>query len=187
MKRLSILCLIFYFALNAAHAEENNYRFDGSFQIGVLNLKGSVGESTIGVGGRFGYHLASILFLDADTLHLPKDPSGYYGETLILGGIRAGQRFEEFGIFAKARTGIINFNRESNAAQLFESTIFPAFDIGAILEIYPSERRKNFFVRLDISDCIIFFNNNVVQGLEGIKHLNVEHNPLFEFGIGFRF
>ena len=168
---------------DAAFAQDDAPKFDGSFQLGVLRLEESVGEAPLGVGGRFGYRFSSRFFLDGEAMHFPEDPSGNFGETLVLGGIRYGKQFDKVGIYAKARAGAIHFGGSSFNWRLSEKS-FPVFDVGAMLEFYPKE---HFFIRLDLGDCIIPFGGAVFQGLNGPVTLETRHTLAMGFGFGFRF
>jgi hypothetical protein len=183
-----ILCILpflaFWEAANMAHAEDLSPRFDASFQIAVLDMREHIGEKPLGVGGRFGYGLTGLVNLDGGLVHFPEDPSGNFGETLGLAGVRIGKRFDTFGVFAKARAGAINFGGRASDLRLSD-TMHPAFDLGTMLEFYA---KKNFFVRLDLGDCIIPFGNTTYPSAEGQPiRLGIKHNLLMEFGLGFRF
>ncbi len=53
----------------------------------------------------------------------------------------------------------------------------PAFDLGGVIELYPSRR---VVVRVDAGDTIIRFNRNGVGDL-------ISHNFQLSTGVGFRF
>jgi len=185
--------LVLFGTVSALYAEENDLKFDGAFHLSGLNLKSSIGEGTLGVGGRFGYRLSSFLFLDAGALYFPEDASGNYGEKLILGGIRVGKQFDGIGLFGKARSGVISFEGKTASLRNYDG-VYPAIDIGIMLEWSRSKtwhgRGKNLFVRVDVGDCIIFFNDTVKleePTISGVKTLGTSHSPLVEFGIGVRF
>ena len=180
----TILSIIVFLAGHTAYAEDDETSFDASLQIAVLDMRGNLGEKPLGVGGRLGYQLTSLLCLDAGLVHFPEDPSGNFGETLGLGGIRIGKRYEKLGVFAKARAGGINFGGRAFNMRLSDRT-HAAFDVGAMLEYYA---KKNFFARLDIGDCIIPFGNTTFRSEEGqLMRLATKHNLLLELGIGFCF
>jgi hypothetical protein len=152
--------------------------------LAVLDTRDSLGEKGLGVGGRFGYRLLPLFFLDGEAVHFPEDPSGNYGETLGLAGIRIGKQYDNFGVFAKLRAGAINFGGRAFHLRLSDKT-HPAFDLGTTLEYYA---KKGFFARLDVGDCIIPFGNTTLLSPEGqLNRLGTKHNLLMEFGFGFRF
>jgi hypothetical protein len=108
-KGISILYIALFLAASTAYAKDDIIGIDGSFQLGIFDLNNSVSEKPIGLGGRVGYYLSSIFFLDAEMMHFPQNPSGNFGETLVLGGLRVGTIFDRIGVYAKARSGMIRF------------------------------------------------------------------------------
>ena len=99
-----ILSLILFWTTNSAFAQDDEFpKFDTTLQVSFLNLNASLGEYPVGIGGRFGYRFSSLLYLDGEALYFPENPSGNFGETLVLGGIRSGMEFYSMGLFGKAR------------------------------------------------------------------------------------
>ena len=77
-----------------------------------------------GVGGRFTYNLTSAIALEAEVTFHPKErgefigglfPPFFFGTQVGgrrvegLFGVKAGKRWEKFGVFAKARPGFMHF------------------------------------------------------------------------------
>jgi hypothetical protein len=185
-KTLFILsCMALFWAASMAYAQDGSLKFDVSFQLAVLDMRGPIGEKPLGLGGRFGCRFSSLLHLDGEVMYFPENPSGNFGETLVLGGIRVGREFYAVGVFAKVRAGMINFGGRDFNLRLSEKT-HPAFDLGVILEYYAS---RHVFLRMDIGDCIIPFGGTPApyQSIYGSKFLGTTHNFLAEFGIGFYF
>ena len=170
--------------LGIAHAQESPARYDASFQLSVLDMREDLGEKPLGVGGRFGYRLSSLLHLDGGLSYFPEDPSGNFGEVLGLGGVRVGKQFESIGVFAKARAGAIKFDGKAFSSRLSDK-VHPAFDLGVMLEYY---MRRSLFVRMDIGDCIIPFRDATYLSPYGeTLSLGTKHYLLAEFGVGIRF
>jgi len=174
---------------------EEDFKFDSSFQLSIVNIN-SIGEKDIGVGGRFGYQFSPVLFLDAGASYFPGGGEGrYYRKTLIFGGVRAGTRIERYGFFVNARSGAIRFEgmgfREKDVSGELHGKTYSVIDIGASLELYRSRETKenplirgnNLFVRIDVGNRIIFFNDAFHNG----NRLGATHNPLIDLGIGLRF
>ena len=112
-----------------------------------------IDEAPLGVYGRF--------FLDFNrNIALDTEATKYSGKTSLLAGLKAGKRFDWFGVFGKARAGTWHFHRAYFAA-----------DIGGVLEYYPS---RHIRVRMDIGDTILFYGGTA---------LGTVHN--FQPGIGF--
>jgi hypothetical protein len=181
--KLFILCIAFLGAAGIACAEEDFPTFDVAIQMPVMNLNGAVGEEPVGVGGRLGYHFSPLLILDGELDYFPENPSGNFGETLGLAGIRIGKEFDRIGVFANVRAGAINFGGGDFSLRLKDKT-YPAIDLGGMIEYY-SER--HLFVRADLGDCIIPFGNTTFLSAYGPKRLGTKHNLLMSFGIGFYF
>ena len=208
---LPVLCL-FCFTLPAfaqgdvTFVGRDNIGVDVSFQFGGARTQMALGDSVAGIGGRVGYYLGSIVFLDAEVLHEPDSfKEGWDKKTIALGGFRFGTIFDDWiGVFAKARagaflyyegtpewpepetsdsTGIRPYNPRPNVNYVKET--YPVIDIGVVVERY---FERNFFVRMDIGDWIIPFGNNEANSAYGHPYrLGTTHNFAFEIGLGFRF
>lgn len=172
-----------------------------------------------GFGGRFGYNLTDNLALEAELELFPKAellsrPDTFNDGNLIQGlfGVKAGKRFEKIGVFGKARPG---FQYASKGDLRFKSnigcpTVFPppagcfettsrnsfAFDLGGVVELYPTKRT---LIRLDVGDTIVRLGARNVAGiLSGPLLLpsfavvigvpaETTHNLQVSAGVGFRF
>src|ERR1041385_6684948 len=65
-----------------------------------------------GFGGAFGYQLSKYFTLEAEGNFFPRDRDLDGGRKVQgLFGVKAGKRFDKFGIFAKARPGFIRYER----------------------------------------------------------------------------
>jgi hypothetical protein len=164
-----------------------------------------------GVGGRFTYNLNRVFSLEAAGYFFPKTcftcrDNGNIIE--VLGGIKAGKRFEKWGIFAKGRPGVVSFSRgEFNVVPASGPPEFPfrfelnrvtsfAFDAGGVVEFYPSKR---IVTRFDVGDTIVHFNSrtfNVLLSDSGTTTFSLlrttapartTHNFQFMASVGFRF
>jgi hypothetical protein len=128
-----------------------------------------------GLGARIGYNLTAHVALEAEVNFFPEAdtfrvPEGFNGGHKIEGlfGVKAGKRFDKFGIFAKARPGFLYESkgdlRERRdvgciaifpaPAGCFETTGKNSFalDLGGVLEFYPSKRT---IIRIDAGDTIV--------------------------------
>jgi hypothetical protein len=179
-----MLSLILFWTGNIVYAQNEEIpKFDVSFQVSFLNMNASLGEYPLGIGGRFGYRLSPLLYLDGEALHFPENPSGNFGETLVLGGIRSGLEFYSMGIFGKVRAGAIHFGGRQFDSRMDDLT-HPAIDLGVIYEYFHS---RHFFVRMDLSDCIIPFGGVSYLDVDGPHDLDTTHNFWLDLGIGMRF
>lgn len=166
------------------------------------------GATEIGLGARFTFNLNRSVALEAVTNFFPNKCSfcGALGDnsgniTQGLFGVKAGKRFQRWGIFAKARPGFVSFSQGDQKYILTNG--FPEFshkrltnfavDLGGVLEFYPS---KHIVTRFDAGDTLIkyrardtnFFNFGPSGGL--IPYTvpgETRHNFQFSAGVGFRF
>ncbi|HJP93318.1 MAG TPA: hypothetical protein VJ875_15275 [Pyrinomonadaceae bacterium] len=164
-----------------------------------------------GFGGRFTLNLNKVFSLETAGYFFPKrcftcNNNGRVTE--VLGGVKVSKRFEKWGIFAKARPGVISFSKgEFNVIEVPSSPSFPfvfkvdrlnsfATDIGGGLEFYPSRR---IVTRFDAGDTIIHFKQRLVNMIAfdpltntfilqpAILPARTTHNFQFIASVGFRF
>ena len=114
-----------------------------------------IDQAPVGAYGRLFWNFTRSLALDAEVTRYP-------GKTIALIGVKAGKRFDRFGLFGKARAGMWHFDRSYLAA-----------DIGGVLEYYPSLRTA---IRIDLGDTVLFYGGTA---------LGTVHN--FQPGIGFSY
>lgn len=164
-----------------------------------------------GLGGRFTYNLNRVFSLEAAGYFFPKRCFGCRNSgriTEVLAGAKVGKRFESWGIFAKARPGVISFSEgEFNVLAIpasitsaipFEINRITSFaaDIGGVIEFYPSKR---IVTRFDAGDTIIHFQRRTTNialfdpttqtfSLVPItRPARTTHNFQFMASVGFRF
>ena len=183
----------------------DNIGLDIAFQLGAVRTQEGLGCGTIGIGGRVGYYLGSIVFIDGGFLHEPINFQGITtSKTAVLGGVRLGTIFDDWiGVFAKARAGMLRLHNHSMEWATETGTgiitpapppnyvsvgkeYYPVIDIGVIVERY---FERNFFVRMDIGNWIIPFGDRVAYSSEhnDYRRAGTKHNFAMEFGMGFRF
>jgi hypothetical protein len=165
-----------------------------------------------GFGGRFTYNLNRVFSLEGAVYFFRKpcldcvDPGRL---TAVVGGVKAGKRFDSWGIFGKARPGVVHFSdvRGAFVTCLSPQCAFPtepfrpkrthfAIDIGGGVEFYPSKR---IVTRFDAGDMIIRFGSHIEDGLRfnqmtfrlepAFFHIpgRIRHNFQFIAGVGLRF
>jgi hypothetical protein len=162
-------------------------------------------RTEIGFGGRYTVNLNDNVALEAETTFFPN--SGRSGEPRATGqavqglfGVKAGRRWEKFGLFAKARPGFISFSGGRLVADPLSSTpIFPVFreerathfaaDVGGVLELYVTRR---WMARFDVGDTVIRYGEqNIAVPLTPpttfTRPQELRHNLQVYAGIGFRF
>ena len=212
-----LLCLCFV----PLHAQSDEKKFEVGGQFSALRVPTSSvttagaafaitesPETNYGFGGRFGYQLSKYFTLEAEGNFFPRDRDLDGGRKVqALFGVKAGKRFEKFGVFAKARPGIIRYERGD---YVFGSgvclAVFPpplgcfrpvartnfAFDLGGVIELYPSKRT---IIRFDAGDTIVHLptRNTAAFQTNGSFLVVVssppetKHNLQAGVGVGFRF
>lgn len=164
-----------------------------------------------GFGGRFTYNLNSVFSLEGAGYFFPKrcfQCRNNGNITEVLGGVKVGKRFENWGIFAKARPGVVSFSQGS--LDIIPTPTFPglpfqleehrlnsfAADIGGVVEFYPSKR---IVTRFDAGDTIIHFKRSerpvfifdpatsTFSAIPFPVRARTSHNFQFMASVGFRF
>mgnify|MGYP003576033174 CR=1 FL=1 len=164
-----------------------------------------------GFGGRFTYNITRIFSVEGAGYFFPKRcfdcVNGGRGSE-ALGGVKVGKRFENWGIFAKVRPGVVSFARGDfdiiatgggGACPFqFENIRVNAFatDVGGVLEFYPSKR---IVTRIDAGDTIMHFGRSVRNRLDFnpatneftlvpfVQPSRTTHHFQFVTSVGFRF
>jgi hypothetical protein len=177
-----------------------------SFGFGV---EGSRPEAGFGV--RFGYNATDDLAFEIEgNFYPPHNPfnfntaSGGY-PIQVQTGVKYGRRFDRFGLFAKARPGVVHFSSVAEVSGYDPFTFegqtffFPNFrfadksyfsmDLGGVLEFYPSKR---ILTRFDVGDTMIRYperDNPSSFTTAPPQRLPAElrHNLQVTAGIGWRF
>jgi len=202
-----LLCL--FSAFDEAHAQAKDApKVEVGVQFTSLILSDSFNNSSEpGFGGRITYNLTNNVALEAQFDFFPNGERfrGFRSGGRIaqgLFGVKAGKRFEKFGVFGKVRPGFTSFSagREelivvSPAPNLVidsrphRETHF-ATDVGAVLEFYPTRR---IVTRFDAGDTIIRYGSTTTTFFDGTTPQafpipgETRHNFQFSAGIGFRF
>jgi hypothetical protein len=178
------------------------------------------GRTEPGFGGRFTFNLNRSIALEAEGNLFPHncrscgggnngDSNGNISQGLF--GVKAGKRFEKWGIFAKGRPGVVSFSQGDSKYVQTGPAVGPAdfpfefrqnrltnfaFDLGGVLEFYPSKR---IVTRFDAGDTMIHYGQRTSSfftssGLTGPLVLvpftlraETRHNFQFSAGVGFRF
>ena len=160
-----------------------------------------------GFGGRLTYNVTSGFALEVQSDFYPREirqfiNNGRAGGRILQGqaGVKAGKRFERFGIFGKARPGIVSFSEAIKVDGLDPVFGFPIFraarknyfsmDVGGVLEFYPSPR---IVTRFDGGDTMIRYSaaELPLSIFPAVSNFGVPaqttHNFQFSAGVGWRF
>ena len=194
-------------------------RFEVGVQFSSLVLRppssgffpGDAGSQAEAGGGlRFGYNATDDLAFEVEGNFYPRRRFGI--DTAVGGypaqaqaGAKYGRRFERFGVFAKARPGVVTFS-SVNEVSGYESVtfgggtfFFPTFretsetyfsmDVGGVFEFYPSSR---ILTRFDVGDTMIRYPSRdnpstFVTSPPPRLPSELRHNLQITAGIGFRF
>lgn len=163
-------------------------------------------QTQMGFGGRFTYNLSPNFALETQGDFFPRDSmfinNVRAGGRILQGqaGVKIGKRFKSFGIFAKARPGVVSFSKTGAFEGFDNSQGFPipiltvkrrnyfSFDLGGVIEFYPSRR---FITRFDGGDTMIRYGRQELPFGLGTPLLvtppETIHNFQFSAGVGFRF
>jgi len=187
-------------------------KFEVAAEFTTLERDNFSGQRTEpGVGARFTFNLNRVVSLETAAYFFPKrcfDCNNNGRVTEVLGGMKVGKRFENWGIFAKARPGVVSFSKgDFDILAVPSSPGFPftfqvnrlntfATDIGGVIEFYPSKR---IVTRFDAGDTIIHFNRRTSHFITfdpatstfGLVPFTLParttHNFQFMASVGFRF
>lgn len=187
-------------------------KFEVAGEFTTLEREDITGRRTEpGFGGRFTYNLNRVVSLEAAGYFFPKRcficrNAGRITEG--LGGVKAGKRYEKWGIFAKARPGVISFSEGTfNVFPFPAGPLIPiqfelrrlstfAMDVGGVVEFYPSKR---IVTRFDAGDTIIHFGrrtsntvlfnpiDNTFTPAQITTPARTTHNFQFMASVGWRF
>lgn len=225
MKRnqfLPLMCLSLLFLLGtlvqvSAQTTDEVQKIEVGIQFTSLTKPSFNGASSEpGVGARFTFNFNRSVAFEAVGNYFPHscsfcggnlgDNSGIIEQGLF--GIKAGKRFEKWGIFAKARPGVVRFGQGQTIYTIIgtgPSAVVHgqrkgqsnfAADLGAVLEFYPS---KHIVTRFDGGDTLIHYGSRQLNFLSFdpltsaptlipfTTRSETRHNFQFAAGVGWRF
>lgn len=220
MKNKTLLPLLatiaLFFFVNNVSAQSNADELP-KFEVGahftsITKPSFDNGDTEPGFGGRFTYNINKTFALEAVGNFFPHkcrvcgDNSGNIVQG--LGGVKIGKRFEKWGIFGKARVGVVSFSQgDSKWVVTNPASTFPfeferkrtnnfAADLGGVLEFYPTKR---LVTRFEAGDTLIHYGERTtnfigfdpVTGAPSLIPFTLgsetRHNFQFVAGIGWRF
>jgi hypothetical protein len=174
--RFIVAILSMFLLQSQAHSQSTETpKYEVAAEFTTLQRESFRGGSEPGGGARFTFNLNRMIALETAGYFVPKqciDCANNGNVTEWLGGVKIGKRFEHWGIFGKARPGVVSFSRgqftvrpnPSNPGFPFDFvpnrvTSF-ATDIGGVVEFYPA---KHIVTRFDLGDTIIHFGPRPVE------------------------
>lgn len=138
----------------------------------------------VGVGGRATYNFNRRLAVEGEVNFFFPEDSLLRGNLRTEGlfGVKAGKRWDRFGLFGKLRPGFMIseamcLTKDGIAARCSEPVPREnnvALDLGVVLEVYTSRR---YILRLDVGDTLI----------RDRQPRKIIQNPQITLGVGFRF
>lgn len=173
---LVALLSLFLLQSQALSQSEELPKFEVAAEFTTLERDSFRGTRTEpGVGARFTFNLNRVVSLEAAGYYFPKrclDCERNGNLTEVVGGVKIGKRFEKWGIFGKARPGVVSFSQ--GKFNVFPDPSIPGFpfrfeaarlnnfaaDLGAVVEFYPSKR---IVTRFDAGDTLIHFGSHERQ------------------------
>lgn len=214
MNRALLIVAVIFLMQSQTLAQSNELpKFEVAGEFTTLEREGfSQRRTEPGFGGRFTYNLNEKFSIEGAGYFFPKrcfQCRNAGNITEGLAGVKFGKRFEKWGVFAKARPGVISFSQGTFDArppvtgfplipiqfELRRLTTF-AMDVGGVVEFYPSKR---IVTRFDVGDTIIHFkrrnlNTVLFNSLTSTFTpatipipARTSHNFQFMTSVGFRF
>ena len=213
-RRLTLKLILIIFsataALGVATAQTTAPKFEVGGQFSVLPLDDNPADNNLcasaggncgtfnytGGGGRFAYNVNRLVAIDSEINFFQKNQR--YKSRLVgghpiqvLAGVKVGKHFRNFGVFAKARPGVLSFSSTINSP--LGGFTAPAHDVrrthlnvdvGGGVEFYPTHRT---LIRLDAGDTMIRYGEMTIAGAAVSDPGRTTHNFQFGVGAGFRF
>ena len=146
-----------------------------TFHLSASPERSSATRARTGFGGRFTYNLTDKVALEAEGNFFPTNDRSFSAATggnlaQAQFGVKAGKRFEKFGLFAKARPGFVSFSntlKEVNFTPIGPPGGEDLFPTGASEEAHTSPRTpassssfnpsRRLVTRFDFGDTIILY------------------------------
>jgi hypothetical protein len=160
-------------------------------------------------GGRFTYNLNRNLAVEAEGNFYPRRQSISGGGGHLLQsqfGVKAGHRWERFGLFGKIRPGMLTFTQVTKLVEVrngFFGTIpiqfgvfrvgwkpYFSLDVGGVIEHYVT---NHLMTRIDVGDTIVHYSEYAIPGPFVVslpirrRAPETHHNFQFTAGVGWRF
>jgi hypothetical protein len=143
-----------------------------------------LGEHAFGIGAIFARDVLPLLSIDAEVNYFPENPSGNFGETEALLGVKLGTRSNQTGLFGRVRFGFVHFGGRFFDGRLPNRTK-PALDLGLVFEHYARSGRWGW--RVDGGDTIIPFGADSILfgGSTPTRRPGTSHNFQLAAGLVF--
>ncbi|HEX6044863.1 MAG TPA: hypothetical protein VFZ22_10275 [Pyrinomonadaceae bacterium] len=208
---VAIVCLLL--AQSSARSQSTPLpRFEAAAEFTTLGRDAFAGVRTEpGVGGRFTVNMNEVFAFETAAYIFPRkcfDCVENGRMTQAVAGVKIGKRFEHWGVFGKARPGVVSYSvgtSDFTISNPFLPFVFGverrrvtsfATDVGGVVEFYPSPR---IVTRFDMGDTIIYHRRrtqevivfNPVNGSASLfpftRPARTDHQFQFVASVGFRF
>jgi hypothetical protein len=181
----STIIAILLFGSSATKAQDNGSVAVRKFELAAEFTTNTfdVADTVAGLGGRLTYNLNSHFALEGAGYFFPQECRGcgrHAGQTMEgFFGVKIGKRFNKWGIFGKARPGVMSSSKgkfdlvvigiptTSPPSLSFPSLDFVekrlttfAMDVGGVVEFYPTKR---IITRLDFGSTIIHYGPRTIN------------------------
>src|SRR5262249_22993907 len=143
-------------------------RFAVGGQYSLLTLERSVRtvRDESGIGGWFDWNFKRYFAFDSSVTFFPRQvrfADFQQGGRIVqmLAGLRVGVQRHNFGVFGKFRPGVQIYTKTVQNETSAQLTRFAdsAFDVGGIIEVYPS---RHLVIRFDAGDTIIHYRGRSI-------------------------
>jgi len=170
LPQIALAWLVFLLPTSSVWAQSDIPRFDlgGQFTFVRYISKVSVTSQQGGFGTSFSWNAKRYFSLDASFNYLPDHKGSftlidsYQGGSLLQAffGVKVGLRKKRFGLFGRARPGLVSFSKTVTTASVMPLTLAtnrltePAADFGLTAEYYVS---RQVALRYDVGDTAFFY------------------------------
>jgi hypothetical protein len=150
-----------------------------------------------GPSGTYDYNVSSKIALEGDVSYITGYQRGEYTdeghEWLVAGGLKAGWRFQKFGIFGRLAPGFASFDRgigiapSPTSAFVFSRRTHFALQDGATFEYYPS---PHSVVRLEAGQTLLSEFDQVILRHPSVEETTIGHvaqHLSLKLAVGYRF
>jgi hypothetical protein len=149
----------------------------------VTTIRGRAGGKAVWTGRTDPSTARSHITVEAEANRFPENPSGNFGETQVVGGVRAGGYVDSWDGFIKIRPELLHFGGRDFRARN-SALDYAVLDIGAVAQ---RNITKQLIVRMDFGSTLVFYRDNVVNTALGTFRPGTESNVQISFGLGFKF
>ena len=203
---VAIVCVLL--AQSSAYSQSTPVpRYEVAAEFTTLGRNSFGTRTEPGVGGRFTFNMNEVFAFEGAAYIFPRRcfdcvENGRMSEAVA--GVKVGKRFNSWGVFGKARPGVVSFSEGSSNFTitgpsqpiLVERSRVTSFatDVGGVIEFYPSPR---IVTRFDAGDTIIYhrqrtqnfviFDSTGPRLIPFTRPARTDHQFQFSASVGFRF